>query len=281
MKLRIVMLMFLLVVQPSLAQSPIDGVQALYQWYLESPATTGDRLSATNPFMQSELSDLLKRAYDSKTLDFDPFVNSKVPARTFAFNDMKRKGTQATVTVQPVFDSGVGPEFDVLLIKKGERWLVVDLKFPELALKSHLRKTLGSKPNPSPSPRTPLVSPSPKPSPTTPKPKAPVAGLSEAALLGTWLHMSTSDTLGGEQTPVAPVEIKWTFKAGGHGEFSQKISVTGDPWIGPLDWSLEGQTIMIGGGRNRYTVVRPGKDGMVWKNEGRGNYYWVRRIHQQ
>lgn len=262
MKLRIAMILLLLVTQVGLAQSPIDGVQSLYQWYLTNPKTAGDRLNTAGGFLQPELLELLKRVYQTSDLDFDPFVNDTGPARTFSFNDMKRQGSQATVTVQAVFDAGTGPEFDVLLEERSGAWLVADIKFPDRALKSHLQGMLATEtPRPSPSPKDP----------------PPSTGLSDS-ILGTWLHVSTSDTLGGEQKPLAPVEIKWTFLADGRGEFSQKIAVSGQPWIGPLDWSIEGNTIVLGGGRTKYTVVRPGKDTMVWKNNNQGNYYTVRRL---
>ena len=113
----------------------------------------------------------------------------------------------------------------------------------------------------------------------SPTPDVPATStLKEQDVIGTWLHVGTSDTMGGKQTEVAPVEIKWKFEAGGRGSLSQKISVSGDPWVSPLNWSLDGNAILLAGGRTRYTVVRPGSDSMIWKNEDRGNYYHVRRL---
>ena len=119
-------------------------------------------------------------------------------------------------------------------------------------------------------------SPTPSASPTLERSSP--SFVSETDLLGTWLHVSTSDTVGGKQKEVAPVEIKWTFQAGGRGTFSQKISVSGEPWLSSLTWSLNGDTIELAGGRTRYTVVRSGSDVMIWKNQEVGNYYHVRRI---
>jgi len=101
--------------------------------------------------------------------------------------------------------------------------------------------------------------------------------VTEAELLGTWLHFSTSETLGGKEKALAPIEIKWTFEAGGRGTFSQKVSASGKAWLGPMDWSLEGSTIILDG-RTRYTVVRSGKDAMVWENQKLGNFYHVRKL---
>jgi hypothetical protein len=266
MELRISMLLLLLVTQSGLAQSPIDGVQSLYQWYLTNPETTKERLDTTTAFLQPELRELLKSAYQSSKLDFDPFVNAQKPARTFAFTNMTRQGSQATVKVQAIFDSGTGPEFDVILEEQSGVWLVADIKFANRVLKSHLQSLLVES--------NPFPGLAPELSPADPIP----AALSPENLLGTWLHVSSSETLGGEQKQMAPVEVKWTFRADGRGEFSQKIAVSGQPWIGPLDWSIKGDTIMIGGGRTQYTVVRPGKDTMVWKNQKQGNYYTVRRL---
>ena len=82
MKLRIAAILLLLLT-PGLAQSPIDGVQSLYQWYLDNPKTTGERLTTAGAFLDSDLIDLLTAAHQTQILDIDPFVNSKVPPRTF------------------------------------------------------------------------------------------------------------------------------------------------------------------------------------------------------
>lgn len=265
MNFRIVTLLVLAMVGVGLAQSPIDGVQGLYQWYLENPDTVGQRLTSAESLLEPELARLLAKAYEAGTLEKDPFVNSTEPARTFAFNDLKQSGSEAVVTVQAVFESGLGPGYDVLLIKDGERWRVSDIKFPEKALKAHLQEMVAE--------ASPVFT-RPEPSPSPP----PAAGFAEADLLGTWLHFSTSDTLGSEQKPMAPVEVKWTFEPGGRGEFSQKVSIQGNPWINPLSWSLEGRTILLSGGRTRYTIVRSEADSMVWENKAQGNFYHVRRL---
>jgi hypothetical protein len=119
-----------------------------------------------------------------------------------------------------------------------------------------------------------LLAQSPTPTPDPPKPSV----VSEQDLLGTWLHVGTSETLGGKQKEMAPMEIKWKLESGGRGTFSQRISVSAAPWVSQLGWGLDGTTIMLDGGRNRYTIVRPGTDSMVWKNEAVGNYYHVRRL---
>lgn len=101
--------------------------------------------------------------------------------------------------------------------------------------------------------------------------------VTETDLLGTWLHVSTSETLGGKEKALAPIEIKWTFEAGGRGTFSQKVSASGKAWVGPMDWSLEGGTIILDG-RTRYTVVSSSNDAMVWENQKLGNFYHVRKL---
>ena len=115
---------------------------------------------------------------------------------------------------------------------------------------------------------------SPTPAPDPPRPSV----VSEQDLVGTWLHVGTSETLGGKQKEMAPIEIKWKLEAGGRGTFSQRISVSAAPWVSQLSWGLDGDTILLDGGRNRYKVVQPGADSMVWKNEAVGNYYYVRRF---
>ena len=263
MKLRIAAILLLLLT-PGLSQSPIDGVQSLYQWYLDNPKTTGERLTTAGAFLDSDLIDLLTAAHQTQILDIDPFVNSKVPARTFSFNALNQEGAHATVTVQAVFDSGAGPEFDVFLEERGGQWLVVDFKFPDRTLKPYLQSLLAD--------ARPTTTPSPQVTPATP-----VGGSLKTNLAGTWLHVSTSDTLSGEQKPLAPVEIRWIFRPDGRGEFSQRVSISGAPWLSPLAWKLEGDSILIDG-ESRYTVVESSDNAMIWKNLKQGNYYHVRRL---
>lgn len=102
------------------------------------------------------------------------------------------------------------------------------------------------------------------------------SSLEEASLLGTWQHVSSSDSVETKGKPLGSAEIKWTFKADGKGLYSQKVPALGKTRTRPMTWKLEGNTIVLGG-KTKYTVESFDGDSMVWKNERLGDYYHVER----
>lgn len=88
--------------------------------------------------------------------------------------------------------------------------------------------------------------------------------------------MSSSDSLEAKGKPLGSAEIKWTFKAGGKGIYSQKVPALQKTRTRPMTWKLEGNTIVLGG-KTKYTVESFDGDSMVWKNERLGDYYHVER----
>ena len=100
----------------------------------------------------------------------------------------------------------------------------------------------------------------------------------EGFLVGTWLQVSTSESIGGKETPVAPMEITWKFEPGGRGVFSQRISLSAQPWSSPIGWRLEEGVLLLDGGRSKYTIVQKTDNAMIWRNEDSGSFYHVRRF---
>lgn len=102
--------------------------------------------------------------------------------------------------------------------------------------------------------------------------------VSAADVVGTWEHVSTSETPDGQTDPLDVAAITWTFNADGTGKYSQKVM--GRSMGSDMFWKLDGASIVLmskkgGKAKATYTVVRKGDETMIWKNEKLGDYYHV------
>ena len=104
--------------------------------------------------------------------------------------------------------------------------------------------------------------------------------VSAADVVGTWEHVSTSDTPDGEAEPLDVAAITWIFNADGTGKYSQKVM--GRSMGRDMFWALDGTSILLqnkkgGKAQATYTVVKKGAEKMIWKNEKLGDYYHVEK----
>jgi hypothetical protein len=103
----------------------------------------------------------------------------------------------------------------------------------------------------------------------------PIRPAVETWLLGTWRHVSASDTPDGSQQEIHS-DIRWTFEAGGEGTYHQEPMFSRHETERKRSWKLEGDTIVIGPTRD--TIVSRDTDREVWKNERQGNDQHVERV---
>lgn len=265
-----VTLLMLLVWIPALAQpkTPDEATKALFDWYQQAGDQYRDELSNAQAYLDPKLYRLLEQGFkrspsDSFWVDFDPFVNAQVSAGSFKFGEPYLTGDSAFVRVTPYMEMEGArplamPDIKVYLTQSGGHWRVANLIYTgedAFELRKYLSDGL-AKGAASPSGET-------------------TEGLADA-LLGTWVHQSTSKTAEGEPTPLSIAVIKWTFKSGGKCDFYQKVGGGQAMEAKDRSYTLEGNTITLGG-RTQYTVVRNMGDKMIWKNHRLGDFYHVVR----
>ena len=270
----LVLFFFLIVLAtgPALSQTatPDGTTKALFDWYLRAGDDYRNDFAAAESYLDPKLYDLLKRGFertpsDSFWVDFDPFVNAQMPAGRFNVGEPYLTGESAFVRVTPYISMGEGgstvPMLDikVYLTQSDGQWRIANLIYTgDNAFE--LRKYLSDGLARSQSPNTNSEQ---------------SAGLADA-LLGTWVHKATSRTADGEARPLNIALIKWTFKPGGKCDFYQKVG-SGKAMEGKdRTYTLEGNTITLGG-RTQYTVVKNLGDKMIWKNDRLGDFYHVVR----
>ena len=262
---------------PSLAdQSTPDGAtKATFEWYQQAGDSHRKDFHKAEPYLAPELYGLLNQGFqrtpsDEFWVDFDPFVNAQVPAKSFKYGEPYiTDPDNAFVIVRPYMELGDGktmpmPDIKVHLKKLSGKWQVANLIYTgensfELLtyLKDGLAKAGGEGYDTGPS---------------DPEHGQDLAG----ELLGTWVHKATSETAGGEARPLQVAIIKWTFKPDGKCDFYQKVG-NGDPMIGKdRTYTLEGSTITLGG-QTKYTIVENSGNKMIWKNHRLGDFYHVIR----
>ena len=269
--LSLILLSFFLATVPAVAQAttPDGTTQALFQWYQQAGDDYRNDFAAAESYLDPKLYDLLQKGFertpsDSFWVDFDPFVNAQVSAGSFKFGEPYLTGESAFIRVTPYMEMEGGsplamPDIKVYLTQSGGEWRVANLIYTgdnAFELRKYLSDGLAR-------------------SQSSESMTEQSAGLADA-LLGTWVHQATSQTADGEARPLTIAVIKWTFKPGGKCDFYQKVG-SGKAMEGKdRSYTLEGNTIILGG-RTQYTVVKNMGDKMIWRNHRLGDFYHVVR----
>ncbi len=269
----LILILFSLIVATgsTLAQpaTPDAATEALFEWYQQAGDDYRNDFAAAESYLDPKLYDLLQRGFertpsDSFWVDFDPFVNAQVSAGSFKFGEPYLTGESAFIRVTPYMEMEGGsplamPDIKVYLTQSGGQWRVANLIYTgdnAFELRKYLSDGLAR-----------------SQSPDTNSEQS--AGLADG-LLGTWVHKATSNTAAGEARPLTIAVIKWTFKPGGKCDFYQKVG-SGKAMEGKdRSYTLEGNTINLGG-RTQYTVVKNMGNKMIWKNHRLGDFYHVVR----
>lgn len=100
----------------------------------------------------------------------------------------------------------------------------------------------------------------------------------DGSITGTWKHISSAKSPGGERKPLTQAAITWTFNKDGTGVYKQDVKVIkGGDGTRKFKWELKGKDIILSPGGVSYTIVDQTPNQMIWKNNRLGDYYIVEK----
>jgi len=140
---------FLFIVMSSVMadERPKTTVNSFYGWYMENYDVYRDVFLQQKENFDPELYKLLVKAFPLEPgsgfwLDFDPFINSQMGAKSYSIGKEKMGDTKSSVVVNITNSRGGKNSVTVILKKIDGKWKISNFVYPEFELLSFLKKNI-------------------------------------------------------------------------------------------------------------------------------------------
>ncbi|MEQ8225633.1 MAG: hypothetical protein ABRQ37_25175 [Candidatus Eremiobacterota bacterium] len=142
------LLLFLIADYVLADERPETTVNNFYAWYMENYDVYRDVFVEQKVNFDPELYRLLVKAFplqpknDCFWLDFDPFINSQMGAKSYSIGKEKMGDTKSSVVVNITNSRGGKNSVTVILRKIDGKWKISNFVYPEFELLGFLKKNM-------------------------------------------------------------------------------------------------------------------------------------------
>ncbi len=141
------LLLFLTIESVLAGERPEITVNNFYAWYMENSDIYRDVFVEQKGNFDPELYKLLQKAFplqpkDGFWIDFDPFINSQMGAKSYSIAKENMGDTKSSVVVNITNSRGGKNSVTVILKKIDGKWKISNFVYPEFELLGFLKKNM-------------------------------------------------------------------------------------------------------------------------------------------